>query len=375
MIVYLTYEEYPKGLFKSQIADTARIIEEVNGEKVLLVSFISIKQYFKFRREFKKFGVKSLVLPSFSLTPLFPLSVLFLFPILFFTNKVIARNTFACRLVVKLKKFFPKQKVVYDVRGLVVDEAREYNLFPDYVNANIEKWERDNLKKADKILVVTEQMIPNLIQMAQISSDKFLTIPCNLDFDTRLAPSFPEDSDSEMIKVCFSGGVGGWQSFNLLSRFIELVLDSRSDVKFTLLTRMNPEIEELIRKYGNNKIDCKWVSSEEVGSILMSCDYGLIIREKSITNSVARPTKYAEYLNHGLKIIATDSMAISDEIEKFSLGKVISTNFDLKAIVSLDLKKIDSEEKERISKIALETYSKHSQKNIQLYGSLFHYNL
>ena len=62
------------------------------------------------------------------------------------------------------------------------------------------------------------------------------------------------------------------------------------------------EIENLKRQYPGRMIQI-WSAEQDVTSYLKLADYGLLIRENTVTNSVASPVKFAEYLNAGLNVI------------------------------------------------------------------------
>ena len=72
-------------------------------------------------------------------------------------------------------------------------------------------------------------------------------------------------------------------------------MNQNKQVKLLLLTKEVDEVNTLMKEYPN-RIVCKWCSNEEVIQMITMGDYGLIIRENSITNYVASPVKFAEYL-------------------------------------------------------------------------------
>jgi hypothetical protein len=80
-----------------------------------------------------------------------------------------------------------------------------------------------------------------------------------------------------------------------------------------------------------------------VKDYLSISDYGILIREYSVTNKVASPTKFAEYLNAGLKVIISPEIGdFSAMVDKYNLGYVYHENNDM-----LDLKKVSNPEKKQ----------------------------
>jgi len=73
-------------------------------------------------------------------------------------------------------------------------------------------------------------------------------------------------------------------------------------------------------------------------------DYGFLLRERSLANAVAAPTKFAEYLAAGLKVLISPGVGdYSDLVEKHALGHVIDENR-----TDLPLAPTSLEERERL---------------------------
>jgi glycosyltransferase involved in cell wall biosynthesis len=73
------------------------------------------------------------------------------------------------------------------------------------------------------------------------------------------------------------------------------------------LSQKHKHIFELENEF-KNQIMCYNVSPDKVPLYLIAADYGLLIREESVTNKVASPVKFAEYLACGLKIIISPNL-------------------------------------------------------------------
>ncbi|HRN37811.1 MAG TPA: hypothetical protein PLL18_12975, partial [Flavobacteriales bacterium] len=59
--------------------------------------------------------------------------------------------------------------------------------------------------------------------------------------------------------------------------------------------------------------------------VLVGCDHALLIREDAITNRVASPTKFAEYLACGLPVVISPYIGdFSGEVDRERLGTVYS---------------------------------------------------
>jgi hypothetical protein len=107
------------------------------------------------------------------------------------------------------------------------------------------------------------------------------------------------------IVFIYSGSVSGWQSFTLLEHFAVPLLSKDANVKFLFLSGIDKNIKSIQDRFPNQVMVSK-CSPQDVPAQLLAGDYGLLIREESITNKVASPVKFAEYLACGLQVIVSE---------------------------------------------------------------------
>ena len=128
-------------------------------------------------------------------------------------------------------------------------------------------------------------------------------------------------------------------------------MNQNKQVKLLLLTKEVDEVNSLMKDYPN-RIICKWCSNEEVIQMITMGDYGLIIRVNSITNYVASPVKFAEYLYAGLRIVMSEKIGDYNLFLKENNCGIVDTEVDS------SLHQISIQEKNKNRKIALENFSK-----------------
>jgi hypothetical protein len=76
-----------------------------------------------------------------------------------------------------------------------------------------------------------------------------------------------------------------------------------------------------------DRIAVKWLSPGQINAYLQACDYGLLIRETSVTNQVASPTKFAEYLQAGCKVVISPGIGdFSAFVQEHHCGEVFNGN-------------------------------------------------
>ncbi len=63
MILYLTYNDQPSGVYWSQVTDVVEHLKTIGGDKVKLVALVSGRDFLKTRRAIKAHSPSALVLP------------------------------------------------------------------------------------------------------------------------------------------------------------------------------------------------------------------------------------------------------------------------------------------------------------------------
>jgi hypothetical protein len=372
MNFYLTLNEEPIGLFESQIVDVVSFLDKEFKPEILLISFISIRSYFKHRKIIKSYSVRSVVLPSFPKLIFFKFNILALFFLCFIYKPkgIIARNIFACFLAIKCRDFKFISKVVYDGRGYMKAEAEEYKIFNDNVSKMISGLEDIAVNCSDFVMAITKQMVHCWKSQYNYKKNNYVIIPNtlgenfnNLEIklnDINLTRSSLGYKSDEIILI-YSGSTAKWQSIDNIIQFCRNQLQKNTKVKVLFLSKITKELDQLINDYPA-RASRMWLDSEGVSKYMMVCDYGLLLRTKSITNSVSFSTKFAEYLSCGLKVITTNFMSISDFVEINNAGLIIE---DINFNTNLFKPKID--EKIRINNLAINNFNKNSPNNYKKY--------
>ena len=78
------------------------------------------------------------------------------------------------------------------------------------------------------------------------------------------------------------------------------------------------------------------MNHQEVPIVLSACDMGILIREDSVTNRVASPTKFAEYLSAGLQVIITNNIGDYSDFVKVHQCGIIANGKPLPNIQNVD---------------------------------------
>lgn len=353
-IDYITFNDTYNGIYQSQVIDVVNHLNTYSPLKVRLIAFVPMRSL-KAERIIIKLNF-----PDAKVYPI-PGKILKwrrcrkLLKLIKKSDAAICRGPIAFSLAHGLF-----QKCVYDARAAVKAEVEEYNvtglpvLDKDFIEA-----EKFAIQKADFRIAVSHKLVEywqNDLGI-EIKPSQYVIIPCTLTSAVIANNNVEENSSSEMVQVIYSGGTSPWQSFDKVISLLDSAISLQVNMKVTFLTKEDKAIDQLLAKYPD-RVTRKWLSHDAVNSELSKADYGILIRDSNLTNRVASPVKFAEYLNAGLKVL------ISEEIGDFS---DFSINNEVGVIIKDEiptLTKTPEVEKKRIREICKDNFFKTSD-NIQ----------
>ena len=99
--------------------------------------------------------------------------------------------------------------------------------------------------------------------------------------------------------VIYSGGTHRWQ---LLDETVDAVKNANGNHQYLFLTSHPQVIETMLRDRGisNKDVEVRSVARAEVPARLKQASLGFVLRDKSVVNEVACPTKLVEYMAYGV---------------------------------------------------------------------------
>jgi hypothetical protein len=345
---YLTFNDSPSGIYYSQVTDVCKFLSEKLDVEIKLVAFVSLRNYFSDRKKIKKRHPNSLVLPMFPGVNSWKKNKLVL-KLLLSDKSIIARGIFATWLAINSKKKNGNRKVCFDARGAYHAEFTEYNVAGNStLNSEIKEIENYCLQFSDYKIAVSNALVNYWHTHYNYITQNVFVIPCTVN-STQLSYSNNASDfnflrkkynvDDNHVLICYSGTSSGWHSFKLMNDFFNSVLSTNPNMKILFLTPKLDNLFDVVKKYPD-KIIHRWVNPDDVYGYLAMCDYGILIREQSVTNAVASPVKFAEYLNAGLKIIISDGLGdYSDFVKKHNCGVLFSDFRNLQTTTSSDRNK------------------------------------
>ncbi len=295
-VFYLTFSYYPSGVFRSQIIDVVKLLREISDKEVRLVSFFSIRVYFKCRKWVKKELPDAIVLPIVFGMKRWEWHSRLLGLFMKKTDLIIGRNPMGSKVGLN---FTPN--VVFDGRSALRGEILEYNMAQNAVlDRSFIEAEEYVVKHAKHRLAVSQELVRFWKDELDYSGQDHTVIPCSLAYSHNKA--LVERATNKRIRLLFSGGGSPWQTQENKHHWIRTILRERPETEFVFLTKKDTFIEGLIADHPD-RVQCKWLEPEQVFDELCLADYGILLREDNLTNRVSSPVKFAEYLNAGLNVI------------------------------------------------------------------------
>lgn len=321
-MIYITFGDKYGGIFQSQVIDVLKYINRVNSVNIKLISFVPYPVFKEQKELIKSKYPNSRILPmipSRNHWVFFHSFLIICFSFFSILNeKVVCRSIWATNIGVLLRNLKIINWVCYDGRGAAYVEWKEYLIANTDVNLkNIYKAEKKAVNQADYRIAVSTALVNYWHEYYQydLSTKTFSVIPCTIaesfetfvNEDTRLLYRKLLGYVSDDIVVVFSGGIDKWQSPELLGEVMENIKINNENIKFLFLAK--PEIVNHPAIYPfKSIIKALWVKPIEVKDYLVVGDFALLVRENSVTNKVAAPTKFAEYLACGLEVVITQGL-------------------------------------------------------------------
>ncbi|MBR4731763.1 MAG: hypothetical protein IK081_03245 [Lachnospiraceae bacterium] len=240
---------------------------------------------------------------------------------------VICRGDFATVLAAKAFYNFPNSRILFDNRGLPVEEsemahpasllhkinrrvkkksilfAKDHCDMYNFVTCSLRKYDIVKYKYSETIPYT---VIPTLCKAEVIDSGEMKEI------------SERERYDPQQYVVSYVGSAAAWQQTSEIIQLVKSMDKNYPNIRYFILT--NGDINGLrdLSDDLKSRITVKSVPHREMKYYLKMSNIGIVIRDKSIVNKVAAPTKIAEYLISGVNILYKGDIGILSDLKEIS---------------------------------------------------------
>ena len=342
MIFYLTYNDQPSGVFWGQVTDVVDHLNTLGDDEVRLVALVSLRGYMRSVREIKARRPNAIVLPMVPRAHNWSINWIWLWLLcrVYKPSGIVGRGIFATALALRMRDLGLISQVCFDARAAYGAEWEEYRVVDnDRLIAECVALEREVVQHADLRMAVSNALVQHWREHLGYRGQRHLVIPCTLGRSVEAPPNKSvtevraawgwKDSDTVLV---YSGTSVGWQSLGLAEEAVRPWLAESSSHRMLFLSQEHAVIDRLKSQFPD-QVQRRWVAHEEVRALLQACDHGLLLRESRITNKVASPTKFAEYLSAGLPVVISEDVGdFSDRVRGSELGQVFAQHGTLRLI-------------------------------------------
>lgn len=253
-------------------------------------------------------------------------------------------------------------KYFYDMHGCT-EEFEEYlvknKYLGKYINKFYSKIEKKSLELCDSIFIVSNSMKEYIERKYLIFNKEYYFIPCGID-ETFINRAYLRRKwrktfgilDNEKVFL-YSGGTSKWQQIDESIKLYENEF-KKLNYKMVIFSKNIEEINNILKKMNLNKENyiIKSLKLNELIDALTIGDIGIMLREKTMTNLVAFPNKFSEYIKSGLLVLASENVEEQKKIIiEYGIGKIKEKN---------SIEKIEIEARERLRNLE-EFYKKCDQ--------------
>ncbi|WP_165173744.1 glycosyltransferase family 4 protein [Adlercreutzia sp. ZJ242] len=163
---------------------------------------------------------------------------------------------------------------------------------------------------------------------------------------------------NEEVAFIYSGGASSWQC---IPQTLELYRRIAAEIKQpSKLLIFSHDIGQIRSMLGAETVDVvvRSFKPQMLRQVLYSGDFAFMLREDCVTNNVAFPNKFLEYVGSGMDIIATPYVyEVASQIEKNDLGYIFETNDSFCELVSYISSRSESSVEWKVRKSVLNNNS------------------
>jgi len=362
VIIYLTYNDQPSGVYWSQVTDVVDHLNALGGDRVRLVALVSLRGYMVSRRRIRSRVPDALVLPMVPRQHYWKANWLWLWAVCQWLRPsgIIGRGIFATALGLRMRDRGLVQEVCFDARAAYGAEWQEYRVVDDdRLIEECELLEREVVARADLRMAVSESLVEHWRRIFGYNARRHTVIPCTMGRSVEALPERHRNGlraelgwGADDTVLVYSGTSVGWQSLELAERVVSPWLMDDPQRRMLFLSTEHAVIARMAQRFPE-QVAQRWVRHQEVRAILQDCDLGLLLREDRITNRVASPTKFAEYLSAGLPVAISDCVGdFSAMVRTHGLGQVLAPGD------ALLLRKPSADEVHRLMAFARDHFTK-----------------
>ena len=264
-----------------------------------------------------------------------------------------------------------KYKISYymDYHGVAPEEFLLTNKALGRINYSYyKKMERNALESADGIVCVSNRFREYITSNFNVNPNQIIIAPSCIEINRigysesiRKTVRKKLKIENDYKVIVYAGGCGHWHCDDQIIQLFGKIYKKYNTIYFIFLTNQSNHTK-IIQNFTEANIPktnyfVGYAPNEKIPEYYSASDFGIIIRNNSIINKVASPTKVIEYMASGLGIISTSNIGDIEDLPATSFlekyEKLCDRNYDTKKIIQFIEKGYDREKNLNICKTFL----------------------
>jgi glycosyltransferase involved in cell wall biosynthesis len=245
-----------------------------------------------------------------------------------------AQSHFAAGVAAKAVANTPQKNFVFDVHGVDIEERLADGRLSENSQTHqlLKSMQSLATKRCNYAFPVTHALAEHL----QIPEEKCRVVPCVSSLtlpqgemeQTRKDARHRLSLENKQV-LLYLGGASAWQQPRFIMECFDNLRKINPSAVLLLITGDTAYFSDLATEFEipSEAIRILSLPHEQVSSIACAADAGLLLRQDTIVNRVASPTKFAEYLAVGVPVVLTDVLGdFSKIVKKHDVGCSLPSN-------------------------------------------------
>lgn len=257
-------------------------------------------------------------------------SFILIIKIIFSSDIIYCHSIYSLRFIWPILLIRNNCKLILDIHGVIPDEKIFFynKKIQGFCFKLIEYFVFHRINYAICVTNSMKKVYENRYKFAKCNYIVYSILPIELSTTEFILNSDVNVDDT--VEVIYCGGMQQWQNIDLMLDVINKNLLGK--VHYTILTGNVKEMKEKIQllNINNENVEITTCPSNELIKYYAKAHYAFILRDTSVVNQVANPTKLVEYLFYGLVPIVLSP----------SIGDYQELNYEYINVSDFDSRKI-----------------------------------
>ena len=221
---------------------------------------------------------------------------------------------------------------LHENRPEIMKYYKHVNSFLGKLFINPFRWkkaEESFVKKANKIVVVTENAKEELLSRVNIHEKKIIVYPNTVrkDFyNNKKVDKVLEKQYSKNFVITYVGNTSKRRGLLTVIESLKIIRKTIPKIKLLIIGKssFDDALKSEIRKHGvENLVDfIGWVKENEIPNYLSISKLGLSPLHRNIHHDTTYANKIFQYISFGCPVVSSDVIAQSELVKKYNIGVV-----------------------------------------------------